>query len=64
MISLKVYRSVLIKAKRRRRNSGSSDSRSHQNSPTELSKDRSKWDLYEHLQNKIRSFSYFLGLEN
>ncbi|XP_015997870.2 retinoblastoma-like protein 2 isoform X1 [Rousettus aegyptiacus] len=39
-----VYRSVLIKAKRRRRNSGSSDSRSHQNSPTELSKDRTSRD--------------------
>ncbi|TKC34417.1 hypothetical protein EI555_014215, partial [Monodon monoceros] len=36
-----VYRSVLIKGKRKRRNSGSSDSRSHQNSPTELNKDRS-----------------------
>ncbi|XP_073882782.1 retinoblastoma-like protein 2 isoform X5 [Macaca fascicularis] len=35
-----VYRSVLIKGKRKRRNSGSSDSRSHQNSPTELNKDR------------------------
>ncbi|XP_073912091.1 retinoblastoma-like protein 2 isoform X1 [Castor canadensis] len=34
-----VYRSVLIKGKRKRRNSGSSDSRSHQNSPTELNKD-------------------------
>ncbi|XP_023386436.1 retinoblastoma-like protein 2 [Pteropus vampyrus] len=39
-----VYRSVLIKGKRRRRNSGSSDSRSHQNSPTELSKDRTSRD--------------------
>lgn len=34
-----VYRSVLIKGKRKRRNSGSSDSRSYQNSPTELNKD-------------------------
>ncbi|XP_037371685.1 retinoblastoma-like protein 2 [Talpa occidentalis] len=39
-----VYRSVLIKGKRKRRNSGSSDSRSHQNSPTELSKDRTSRD--------------------
>ncbi|KAF4010696.1 hypothetical protein G4228_001936 [Cervus hanglu yarkandensis] len=39
-----VYRSVLIKGKRRRRNSGSSDSRSHQNSPTELNKDRTSRD--------------------
>ncbi|XP_055476901.1 retinoblastoma-like protein 2 isoform X1 [Psammomys obesus] len=39
-----VYRSVLIKAKRKRRNSGSSDSRSHQNSPTELNKDRASRD--------------------
>uniref|UniRef100_A0A8C3VVK2 Retinoblastoma-like protein 2 n=1 Tax=Catagonus wagneri TaxID=51154 RepID=A0A8C3VVK2_9CETA len=39
-----VYRSVLIKAKRKRRNSGSSDSRSHQNSPTELNKDRTSRD--------------------
>ncbi|KAM9607303.1 retinoblastoma-like protein 2 isoform 1-T2 [Trichechus inunguis] len=38
-----VYRSVLIKGKRRR-NSGSSDSRSHQNSPTELNKDRTSRD--------------------
>ncbi|XP_058135994.1 retinoblastoma-like protein 2 isoform X1 [Dasypus novemcinctus] len=38
-----VYRSVLIKGKRRR-NSGSSDSRSHQNSPTELIKDRTSRD--------------------
>lgn len=53
MVFLKVYRSVLIKGKRKRRNSGSSESRSHQNSPTELNKDRSKWDLCEHVQNKI-----------
>uniref|UniRef100_A0A8C9PRE2 RB transcriptional corepressor like 2 n=1 Tax=Spermophilus dauricus TaxID=99837 RepID=A0A8C9PRE2_SPEDA len=33
-----VYRSVLIKGKRKRRNSGSSESRSHQNSPTELNR--------------------------
>uniref|UniRef100_A0A9L0RP81 RB transcriptional corepressor like 2 n=1 Tax=Equus caballus TaxID=9796 RepID=A0A9L0RP81_HORSE len=39
-----VYRSVLIKGKRKRRNSGSSDSRSHQNSPTELNKDRTSRD--------------------
>uniref|UniRef100_A0A8C8VZI2 RB transcriptional corepressor like 2 n=1 Tax=Peromyscus maniculatus bairdii TaxID=230844 RepID=A0A8C8VZI2_PERMB len=39
-----VYRSVLIKGKRKRRNSGSSDSRSHQNSPTELNKDRASRD--------------------
>ncbi|XP_037672441.1 retinoblastoma-like protein 2 isoform X3 [Choloepus didactylus] len=39
-----VYRSVLIKGKRRRRTSGSSDSRSHQNSPTELNKDRTSRD--------------------
>ncbi|XP_004583909.2 retinoblastoma-like protein 2 [Ochotona princeps] len=39
-----VYRSVLIKGKRKRRNSGSSDSRSHQNSPTELSRDRTSRD--------------------
>ncbi|XP_051835806.1 retinoblastoma-like protein 2 isoform X1 [Antechinus flavipes] len=38
-----VYRSVLIK-RRRRRNSGSSDSRSHQNSPTEVNKDRTSRD--------------------
>ncbi|XP_075393488.1 retinoblastoma-like protein 2 isoform X1 [Tenrec ecaudatus] len=38
-----VYRSVLIKGKRRR-NSGSSDGRSHQNSPTELNKDRTSRD--------------------
>ncbi|XP_006863580.1 PREDICTED: retinoblastoma-like protein 2 [Chrysochloris asiatica] len=38
-----VYRSVLIKGKKRR-NSGSSDSRSHQNSPTELNKDRTSRD--------------------
>ncbi|XP_028644049.1 retinoblastoma-like protein 2 isoform X5 [Grammomys surdaster] len=35
-----VYRSVLIKGKRR--NSGSSETRSHQNSPTELNTDRGK----------------------
>uniref|UniRef100_H0V7Y1 RB transcriptional corepressor like 2 n=1 Tax=Cavia porcellus TaxID=10141 RepID=H0V7Y1_CAVPO len=39
-----VYRSVLIKGKRKRRNSGSSDNRSHQNSPTELNKDRTSRD--------------------
>uniref|UniRef100_A0A8C5ZG52 RB transcriptional corepressor like 2 n=1 Tax=Marmota marmota marmota TaxID=9994 RepID=A0A8C5ZG52_MARMA len=39
-----VYRSVLIKGKRKRRNSGSSESRSHQNSPTELNKDRTSRD--------------------
>ncbi|KAH0512455.1 Retinoblastoma-like protein 2 [Microtus ochrogaster] len=39
-----VYRSVLIKGKRKRRNSGNSDSRSHQNSPTELNKDRASRD--------------------
>lgn len=39
-----VYRSVLIKGKRKRRNSGSSDSRSHQNSPTELNRDRTSRD--------------------
>ncbi|XP_040838642.1 retinoblastoma-like protein 2 isoform X5 [Ochotona curzoniae] len=39
-----VYRSVLIKGKRKRRNSGSSDSRSHQNSPTELGRDRTSRD--------------------
>ncbi|KAM5263215.1 retinoblastoma-like protein 2 isoform 4-T4 [Ctenodactylus gundi] len=39
-----IYRSVLIKGKRKRRNSGSSDSRSHQNSPTELTKDRTSRD--------------------
>ncbi|XP_065754543.1 retinoblastoma-like protein 2 isoform X4 [Phocoena phocoena] len=39
-----VYRSVLIRGKRKRRNSGSSDSRSHQNSPTELNKDRTSRD--------------------
>ncbi|PNI64003.1 RBL2 isoform 3 [Pan troglodytes] len=39
-----VYRSVLIKGKRKRRNSGSSDGRSHQNSPTELNKDRTSRD--------------------
>uniref|UniRef100_A0A4X2LQ23 RB transcriptional corepressor like 2 n=1 Tax=Vombatus ursinus TaxID=29139 RepID=A0A4X2LQ23_VOMUR len=38
-----VYRSVLIK-RRKRRNSGSSDSRSHQNSPTEVNKDRTSRD--------------------
>lgn len=37
-----VYRSVLIKGKRR--NSGSSESRSHQNSPTELNTDRASRD--------------------
>ncbi|NXF03638.1 RBL2 protein, partial [Smithornis capensis] len=36
-----VYRSVLIKGRRRRR-SGSSDSSSHRNSPTDRSKDRNK----------------------
>nr|CAH90273.1 hypothetical protein [Pongo abelii] len=39
-----VYRSVLIKGKRKRRSSGSSDSRSHQNSPTELNIDRTSRD--------------------
>lgn len=39
-----VYRSVLIKGRRKRRNSGSSESRSHQNSPTELNKDRTSRD--------------------
>ncbi|XP_051051067.1 retinoblastoma-like protein 2 isoform X3 [Phodopus roborovskii] len=39
-----VYRSVLIKGKRKRRNSGNSDSRSRQNSPTELNKDRASRD--------------------
>lgn len=39
-----VYRSVLIKERRKRRNSGSSESRSHQNSPTELNKDRTSRD--------------------
>ncbi|XP_028931257.1 retinoblastoma-like protein 2 isoform X1 [Ornithorhynchus anatinus] len=39
-----VYRSVLIKGKRRRRNSGSSDSRSHQNSPTEMNRERTSRD--------------------
>ncbi|XP_036296336.1 retinoblastoma-like protein 2 isoform X1 [Pipistrellus kuhlii] len=39
-----VYRSVLIRGKRKRRNSGSSESRSHQNSPTELNKDRTSRD--------------------
>ncbi|XP_053457777.1 retinoblastoma-like protein 2 isoform X2 [Nycticebus coucang] len=43
-VMAKVYRSVLIKGKRKRRNSGSSDSRSHQNSPTELNKDRTSRD--------------------
>uniref|UniRef100_A0A803XL40 RB transcriptional corepressor like 2 n=1 Tax=Meleagris gallopavo TaxID=9103 RepID=A0A803XL40_MELGA len=37
-----VYRSVLIKGRRRRRQSGSSDSSSQQNSPTDRSKERSK----------------------
>ncbi|XP_067158691.1 retinoblastoma-like protein 2 isoform X3 [Apteryx mantelli] len=37
-----VYRSVLIKGRRRRRCSGSSDSSSQQNSPTDRSKERSK----------------------
>lgn len=37
-----VYRSVLIKGKRR--NSGSNESRSHQNSPTELNTDRASRD--------------------
>uniref|UniRef100_G1P2J3 RB transcriptional corepressor like 2 n=2 Tax=Myotis lucifugus TaxID=59463 RepID=G1P2J3_MYOLU len=39
-----VYRSVLLKGRRKRRNSGSSESRSHQNSPTELNKDRTSRD--------------------
>ncbi|XP_042545829.1 retinoblastoma-like protein 2 isoform X1 [Dipodomys spectabilis] len=39
-----VYRSVLIKGKQKRRNSGSSESRSHQNSPTEPNKDRASRD--------------------
>ncbi|XP_040838641.1 retinoblastoma-like protein 2 isoform X4 [Ochotona curzoniae] len=43
-VMAKVYRSVLIKGKRKRRNSGSSDSRSHQNSPTELGRDRTSRD--------------------
>ncbi|XP_017197714.1 retinoblastoma-like protein 2 isoform X2 [Oryctolagus cuniculus] len=43
-VMAKVYRSVLIKGKRKRRNSGSSDSRSHQNSPTELNRDRTSRD--------------------
>ncbi|XP_024407208.2 retinoblastoma-like protein 2 [Desmodus rotundus] len=38
-----IYRSVLIKGKKKRRDSGGSDSRSHQNSPTEL-KDRTSRD--------------------
>lgn len=37
-----VYRSVLIRGRRRRRHSGSSDSSSQQNSPTDRSKDRNK----------------------
>ncbi|OXB64264.1 hypothetical protein ASZ78_002979 [Callipepla squamata] len=41
-VMAKVYRSVLIKGRRRRRQSGSSDSSSQQNSPTDRSKERSK----------------------
>ncbi|XP_075366738.1 retinoblastoma-like protein 2 isoform X3 [Mycteria americana] len=37
-----VYRSVLIKGRRQRRHSGSSDSSSQQNSPTDRSKERNK----------------------
>ncbi|NXU53033.1 RBL2 protein, partial [Turnix velox] len=40
-LSPQVYRSVLIKGRRRRR-SGSSDSSSHQSSPTNRGKERSK----------------------
>ncbi|XP_029464412.1 retinoblastoma-like protein 2 isoform X2 [Rhinatrema bivittatum] len=39
-----VYRSVLIKSRRRRRNSGSSDSSVQQDSPTEMSKDPTSRD--------------------
>ena len=61
--SLKIYRSVLIKGKKKRRDSGGSDSRSHQNSPTEL-KDRSKWDCRGGVHAPVRGCSYLSGLEN
>ncbi|NWX43202.1 RBL2 protein, partial [Steatornis caripensis] len=40
--SLQVYRSVLIKGRRLRCRSGSSDSSSQQNSPTDRNKERNK----------------------